>query len=47
MVERCVGWFKECRCLCTRFQKLAVSFLAFLRLAMIEQYLKIQSSDRA
>lgn len=47
VVERCVGWFKECRCLCTRFEKLAVNFAAFFKLAMIEKYLKMQSSDRA
>lgn len=46
VVERSVGWFKECRCLCTRFEKLAVNFLAFFKLAMIEKYLLGQSSDR-
>lgn len=47
VVERCVGWFKECRVLCTRFDKLAVNFLAMFKLAMIRKYLKMQSSDRA
>lgn len=47
VVERCVGWFKECRGLCTRFEKLAVNFQAFFHLAMIEKYLKMQSPDRA
>ena len=45
VVERCVGWFKECRALCTRFDKLAVNFLAMFKLAMIRTYLKMQSSD--
>ena len=47
VVERCVGWLKECRTICTRFDKLAVNFLATLKLAMIKKYLKMQSSDRA
>ena len=42
VVARCVGWFKECRAICTRFDKLAVNFLAMLKLAMIKKYLKMQ-----
>jgi len=40
-VERCVGWFKECRRIATRFEKLAVNYLAMLKLAMIERYLRL------
>ncbi|KKK91300.1 hypothetical protein LCGC14_2714360 [marine sediment metagenome] len=47
VIEQCVGWLKECRRICTRFEKLAVSFLAMLKLAMIQRYLKIAFSDRA
>jgi len=30
IMECCVGWLKECRRITTRFEKLAVSFLALL-----------------
>ncbi len=47
VIEQCVGWLKECRRIGTRFDKLAISFLAMLKLAMIERYLKLAFSDRA
>ena len=40
VVERCIGWLKECRRIATRYEKLAVTFLGMLKLAMIEQYLR-------
>jgi transposase len=40
VVERCVGWLKNCRRLCTRFEKLAVNFAAMVTLAMIVMYLR-------
>ena len=40
VVERCVGWLKGSRRVGTRHDKLAVSFLAFVKLAMIRQLLK-------
>jgi len=40
VVERCVGWLKNCRRICTRFEKLAVNFKAMVTLAMIVLYLK-------
>ncbi len=46
VIERCVGWLKECRRIGTRFEKLAVNFLAMLKLAMIGRYLR-RLSDRA
>jgi transposase len=42
VVERCAGWLKECRRIATRFEKLAVNFLAMLKLAIIEQYLRYE-----
>ena len=45
VVERCVGWLKECRRIGTRFEKLAVNFLAMLHLAMIQRYLRRLLSD--
>jgi transposase len=47
VIERCVGWLKEYRRICTRFEKLAISFVAMLQLAMIDRYLRIEFSNRA
>lgn len=41
VVEQCVGWLKENRRICTRFEKLAVNFHGMLQLAMIKQYLRL------
>jgi len=43
----CIGWLKECRRIATRFDKLVVNFLAMLKLAVIEQYMRYDFSDRA
>lgn len=48
VVECCVSWLKECRAVGTRYDKLATSYMATVKLAMIERYLRIlDSSDRA
>ena len=44
VVERCVGWLKECRRLATRHEKLAVNFLAMAKLAMIQRCMRILES---
>ena len=41
VVERCIGWLKESRRLGTRFEKLAVSFLAMVHLGFIVRYFRI------
>lgn len=41
VIERCIGWLKECRRIGTRFEKLALHFLAMLKLAIIERYLRL------
>jgi transposase len=51
-VEQCVGWLKESRAVGTRFDKLAVNYLATVHLAMIRRYLRVliaksDSADRA
>jgi transposase len=46
VIEQCVGWLKECRRIATRFEKLAISYLAMFKLAMIQRYLKLAFSDR-
>lgn len=48
IIERVVGLLKESRRLATRFEKLAVNFLAMVKLAMLQRYLRLlHSSDRA
>ena len=46
-VEQCIGWIKEPRRIGTRFEKLALNFLAMVHLAFIERYMRILFSDRA
>jgi transposase len=41
VIERSLGWLKECRSLATRFEKLAVHYLGMVHLAIIERYLKV------
>jgi transposase len=41
VVEQCVGWLKEGRAVGTRFDKLAVNYLATVKLAMIQRYLRL------
>lgn len=40
VIERRIGWLKECRSLATRFEKLAVHYLGMVQMAIIECYLK-------
>lgn len=51
VVERCVGWLKESRAVATRFDKLAVNYLATVKFAILQRYLRIltknDSPDRA
>ena len=50
VVEQCVGWLKGCRAVATRFDKLAVNYLATVQLAMVQRYLRLlapnEPSDR-
>jgi len=41
VIERCVGWLKECRRILTRFEKTAVNFSGMIQAAFIERYLRI------
>jgi transposase len=47
IIEQAIGWLKECRRIATRFEKLAINFLAMMKLAMIQRCLRIGFSDRA
>jgi transposase len=41
IVERAIGWLKECRRLATRYEKLAVNFLAFWIVGLIGKLLRM------
>ena len=47
IVERVIGWYKEYRSLGTRYEKLAVNYLALWLVAMIERALKRLFPNRA
>ncbi len=47
VIECCIGWLKECRRVATRFEKLAINFLAIIKVAIIQRYLNLSFSDRA
>jgi transposase len=47
-MECAVGWLKECRRLGTCYDKLALNFLSFAKLAIMLKYLRVlDPSDRA
>lgn len=41
IVERLIGWLKECRRVFSRFEKTARNFCGMIRMAFIQRYLKI------
>ena len=45
VVERCINWLKESRALATRFDKLAVNYLATVKLAILQRYLRKLAPD--
>ena len=47
IIECCIGWLKECRRVATRFEKLAINYLATVKVAIVHRYLNILFSDRA
>jgi transposase len=47
IIECCIGWLKECRRIATRFEKLALNFLATVKVAIIHRYLNVLFPDRA
>lgn len=40
IVERLIGWLKECRCVLTRYEKTAINFAGMIKMACIERCLK-------
>ena len=41
VIERLIGWLKECRRVATRFEKLGRHFLAMVKLAALRRLLKV------
>jgi transposase len=41
IVERLIGWLKECRRVLTRFEKTAVNYVGMIRMAFIQRYLRL------
>ena len=41
IVERLIGWLKECRCVFDRYDKTAINFAGMIKMAFIQRYLKI------
>lgn len=46
VIKRCIGWFKELRRVCRRYDKLASSFRAMVCLACIARCMRAHFSDR-
>lgn len=46
VIERTVGFLKDCRSLATRFEKLALHFLNMVNLAIIQRYLRLLAPDK-
>ncbi len=40
IVERVIGWLKECRRVFSRFEKTAINYAGMIKMAMIERFLK-------
>lgn len=40
IIERLVGWLKECRRVLTRFEKTAINYAGMITVAIIQRYLK-------
>jgi transposase len=43
IIERLIGWLKECRRIFSRFEKTAKNFAGMIRLAFIQRYLRLAS----
>ena len=47
IVEQVIGWLKECRRVATRYEKLAVNYLAMVEAAMFRRLLRMWLSNTA
>ena len=41
IIERLIGWLKECRRIFSRFEKTAKNFAGMIKMAFIQRYLKL------
>lgn len=41
IVERLIGWLKECRRVFSRFEKTAINYAGMIKMAFIQRYLKL------
>lgn len=41
IIERLIGWLKECRAVFARFEKTAINYAGMIKMAFIQRYLKI------
>ncbi len=41
IIERLIGWLKECRRVFSRFEKTALNFAAMIKVAIIQRYLRM------
>jgi transposase len=41
IIERLIGWLKECRRVFSRFEKTAINYAGMLKLAIIQRYLRL------
>ena len=41
IVERLIGWLKECRSVFARYEKTAINYGGMIKMAFIQRYLKI------
>lgn len=45
IVERLIGWIKECRRVFSRFEKTAKNFGGFIKMAFIQRYLRLLTGE--
>ncbi len=45
IIERLIGWLKECRRVFARFDKTAINFGGFIKMAFIQRYLQFATSS--
>lgn len=43
IIERLIGWLKECRAVFARFEKTAINYAGMVKMAIIQRYLRILS----
>jgi transposase len=41
IVERVIGWLKECRAVFSRFEKTAINYAGMVKIACIQRYLRL------